>query len=157
MIVERIWTPSIKDATTQLAPRSFYARAASSAIATAVTVNFSGAGGSNLGEQFGRDHVLVVTHLLAVAAAGAGQTATDLLCNVSDAGAAVNLCGLLNVDDRASGAVQTLRDRLDGCQLVLFERDNLVCTALFSAAPANSNTLSLNIAGFVVPRGNFQR
>lgn len=156
MVVERLWAPSVKDAATQMAPRSFFARAQTSSLTTVVNVGFGGSGGSNLGEQFDQDHVLIATHILAVASAGSGQNVTDMIVNLTDDLAVSNFCGIINTHDSANpGTERILSTHWEG-NVVLFQRDQLLLTAVYNSGVA-SNSASLSVAGYVVPRGNFQR
>lgn len=156
MIVDQIWQPSVKDVATRIAPRRYFARANTSGALAALTVNIAGSGGTGLGQQFGEDEVLILTHLLAVASAGAAQVATDLLVNLSDVTAVPNFAGLINVSDQGAGGLTSLRGSLVGAELVLFFQDNLLCQAVFDAGVA-SNSVSLSIGGFIIPRGNWLR
>lgn len=141
----RIWAPSGKDAATGVVPQFFHRRIDNTANLAALTLTLPFT-------FIGSDEVAIVSFIGLQTQASGGLTVDFVFSRITDASAVANFGQL----EDAQPGVNQFYSRIVDPQLLFFNDEQLLLTAIYSAAGAN-NALSISAAGYVMPRGNWQR
>ena len=153
---QSVWKPSPKDLNADFNAGAWYERVVQASTAAAITA--SAAGGSILRPR-PVDKVLIVQSCLVFATVAAGETISTLVLQVSD-GLGQNVCTVMNGSEDLviAGAANlgiAFSLRYNGQPLALGGELHLDAVANFSGA-VQAKTLSINVQGILVPRGNWQ-
>lgn len=147
LIPESLWLPTSKDLQTSFAPIAFNRGFSATDANVLVTLD--------TGSLCEPDQVLLLSYMHITADPGAAQVTQFLAAGLNEG--ATSLGGILGggvaQGPVAAGFSTHYQTRLD---IILLSTQSIGLSALFDLGVAN-NTISLDLHGAIVPRGNWQR